>query len=107
MVFITDGHEAPPLHPRHRPHFDDKPGEGGRRAGRRRRVEALADSEARSLGRRLGFWAADEVAQTDLRSQGRGASVGAEAMTEGSDPAAAGMGTTPGTGTCPACTSPT
>jgi len=27
LVFITDGQEAPPLHPRFRPAFDDKPGE--------------------------------------------------------------------------------
>ena len=90
VVFISDGHEAPPLHPRHRPHFDDKPGEV---AGVLVGVGELKPSpipKLDPLGRRLGFWAADEVAQTDLRSQGRGASVGAEAMTEeGSDPAAA------------------
>lgn len=98
VVFISDGHEAPPLHPRHRPHFDDKPGEV---AGVLVGVGELKPSpipKLDPLGRRLGFWAADEVAQTDLRSQGRGASVGAEAMTEeGSDPAAVGMGATPGT----------
>src|SRR5207253_861479 len=27
LVFVTDGQEAPPLHPRYRPAFDDKPGD--------------------------------------------------------------------------------
>ena len=97
LLFVTDGHEAPPLNPRHRPHFDDKPGEV---AGL-----LLGVGEARPTpipkidpsGRPLGVWGADEVLQTDPRSQGRGASVGGEAMVE-SDPAPAdvGLGTTPG-----------
>ena len=50
------------------------------------------------LGRPLGFWGADEVAQVDPRSQGRGASVGGESMAEDADMprAAAGLGATPG-----------
>ena len=49
------------------------------------------------MGRPLGFWHADEVLQVDPRSQGRGASIGAEKMSEeGSDPAAVGLGATPG-----------
>jgi mxaL protein len=82
LVFVTDGHEAPPLNPRHRPAFDDKPGE----------VPGLLVGVGGSLpapipktdpqGRSLGFWAADEVQQSDLRSQGRGASVSGERLVD-------------------------
>ncbi len=97
LVFITDGHEAPPLNPRHRPSFDDKPGDvTGLVVG----VGALRPSpipKSDPLGRPLGFWAADEVMQTDPRSQGRGASVGGERMAEEGDaPPAAALGATPG-----------
>lgn len=101
LVFVTDGHEAPPLNPRHRPHFDnDKPGE---RAGL---VVGVGGSKPQPIpksdprGRPLGEWAADEVLQTDPRSRGRGASVGQETMAEdpadrgGNDPRA--LGATPG-----------
>lgn len=97
VVFLTDGHESPPLHPRHRPRFDDKPGEVTGVVVGVGEAKPSPIPKLDPLGRRLGFWSADEVAQTDLRSQGRGASVGAEAMAEeGSDPAAAGLGATPG-----------
>lgn len=82
LVFVTDGHESPPLNPHHRPAFDDKPGE----------VPGLLVGVGGSLpapipktdpqGRPLGFWAADEVQQSDLRSQGRGASVGGERLVD-------------------------
>lgn len=97
LVFLTDGHESPPLAPRHRPRFDDKPGDV---AGVLVGVGELTPApipKLDPLGRRIGFWAADEVAQSDLRSQGRGASVGGEALAEeGSEPAAPGLGATPG-----------
>jgi mxaL protein len=78
LVFITDGHEAPPLDPRHRPAFNDKPGEvpglivgaGG--------LAPLPIPKLDPLGRPLGFWAADEVLQADPRS--RGGSVSGETM---------------------------
>jgi mxaL protein len=97
LVFVTDGHEAPPLNARHRPAFDDKPGEV---AGLVVGVGALRPSpipKSDPLGRPLGFWAADEVMQTDPRSQGRGGSVGGEQMTEEGDaPPAVALGATPG-----------
>ena len=98
LVFVSDGHEAPPLNPRHRPAFDDKPGEV---AGLVVGVGALSPSpipKSDPLGRPLGTWGADEVAQTDPRSQGRGGSVGGERMVETDDPppAAAALGATPG-----------
>lgn len=97
LVFVTDGHEAPPLNARHRPALDDKPGE----------VQGLIVGVGGSLpspipksdpaGRPLGFWRADEVLQTDPRSQGRGGSVAGEALVD--DGAAAdvpALGSTPG-----------
>jgi len=97
LVFVTDGQEAPPLNPMHRPTFDDKPGEV---AGVIVGVGDLRPSpipKSDASGRPLGFWQADEVAQSDLYGSGRGASVGGERMTE--DPAgtpAPALGATPG-----------
>lgn len=98
LVFITDGHEAPPLNPRFRPRFDDKPGEipgllvgvGDPRPSPIPKIDPT--------GRPLGVWGADDVLQTDPRSQGRGGSVGGEQMV---DDGAAGaeapmLGATPG-----------
>ncbi len=80
LVFVTDGHEAPPLNPRYRPAFDDKPGEvPGLIVG----VGELLPSpipKTDPQGLPLGFWRADEVMQTDPRSQGRGGSVAGETM---------------------------
>jgi len=67
LVFVTDGHEAPPLAPGRHPAFNEKPGEvqglivgvGG--------LVPLPIPKFDPLGRALGFWAANEVAQTDPR----------------------------------------
>ncbi|MGJ7506656.1 vWA domain-containing protein [Variovorax sp. GT1P44] len=97
LVFVTDGQEAPPLNPQYRPAFDDKPGEV---AGLIVGVGDLLPSPIPKTdpdGQPLGFWRADEVAQTDLRSQGRGASVRGEVMVdEQAGPAAPMLGATPG-----------
>ena len=65
LVFFTDGHEAPPLNPRHRPAFHGKAGE----------VRALLAGIGGTLpapipkrdptGRPIGFWNAEEVMQID------------------------------------------
>ncbi|MEJ8853667.1 vWA domain-containing protein [Variovorax robiniae] len=97
LVFVTDGQEAPPLNPHYRPAFDDKPGDVlGLIVG----VGDLRPSPIPKTdpdGRPLGFWRADEVAQTDLRSQGRNASVRSEGMVKdaagGNAPT---LGATPG-----------
>jgi mxaL protein len=97
IVFVSDGHESPPLNPRHRPAFDDKPGEvpglivgvGGTWPAPIPKTDAL--------GRPLGLWRADEVMQTDPRSQGRGGSVSGESLTEdGAGQPTVGLGATPG-----------
>ncbi len=97
VVFVTDGHESPPLNPRHRPRFDDKPGEVPGV------VVGVGDTRPQPIpkvdpsGRPLGLWNADEVLQTDPRSQGRGGSVGGERMVDdGAGLPAAGLGATPG-----------
>ena len=65
LVFLTDGHEAPPVNPRHRPSFQGKVGE----------VKATIVGVGGALpvpipkrdptGRALGYWNADEVMQID------------------------------------------
>jgi len=97
LVFVTDGHEAPPLNPHHRPSFDDKPGE----------VLGLIVGVGDALpvpipktdpeGGPLGYWRADEVMQTDPRSLGRGASVRGETLVdENAGRPGAALGATPG-----------
>ena len=82
LVFVTDGHEAPPLNPRYRPAFDDKPGEvPGLIVGVGELLPAPIP-KTDPQGRPLGFWRADEVLQTDPRSQGRGASVTGETLVD-------------------------
>ncbi|HKW82809.1 MAG TPA: VWA domain-containing protein, partial [Burkholderiaceae bacterium] len=97
LVFVTDGQEAPPLSPQHRPSFDDKPGDV---AGVIVGVGGLRPSpipKSDPAGRPLGFWQADEVAQSDLYGSGRGASVSGERMTEdGAAAASPALGATPG-----------
>ena len=98
LIFITDGQEAPPLNPRYRPAFDDKPGEV---AGLIVGVGDLVPSPIPKTdpeGRPLGFWRADEVLQTDPRSQGRNASAGLEPLVDDrAGDAAPALGAMPGT----------
>jgi mxaL protein len=83
LVFITDGQEAPPLNPQHRPPFNGKAGEipglivgvGG--------LTPMPIPKTDPQGRPLGWWGADEVMQTDPYSRGRGGSVSGETMAEG------------------------
>jgi mxaL protein len=82
LVFITDGHESPPLNPHMRLTFQGKVGEipgtllgvGG---------DQLVPIPKRDRdGTSLGFWGADEVPQTDLYSSGRPTSVAGESMVD-------------------------
>ena len=99
LVFVTDGHESPPLNPRHRPAFDDKPGDvSGLIVG----VGALQPSpipKTDAQGLALGFWRAAEVMQADPYSQGRGGSVSGEQLIEDAAGASESrpLGATPGT----------
>lgn len=83
LVFITDGQESPPINPRFRPPYTGKKGDvrglivgaGG--------IDPLPIPKTDPAGRPLGFWRADEVMQSDPRSQGRGGSVAGEHLAEG------------------------
>lgn len=82
LVFITDGHEAPPINLRNRPRIDVKSGEvQGMLIG-------VGGGELSPIpkfdpdGNALGFWRADEVAQIDVYSQGRASSVSGEKMAD-------------------------
>ncbi|HSF48863.1 MAG TPA: hypothetical protein VLA73_10940 [Burkholderiales bacterium] len=80
LVFISDGHEAPPLNPRLALQIESEAGEvkgfivgaGG---------SALSPIPKHDMtGNSLGYWEADEVLQTDRSSLGRGSSQAGERM---------------------------
>ncbi|MDP3872282.1 MAG: VWA domain-containing protein [Methyloversatilis sp.] len=82
LVFVTDGHEAPPLNPKMRPSFDGEPGlvkglivgTGG---------ATLSPIPKLDLdGRLLGYWKADEVVQSNTASRGRNGSAAQETMVD-------------------------
>lgn len=82
IVFLTDGHEAPPISFRNRPRIDVKPGEV------RGILIGVGNDELTPIpkvdpeGNALGYWQANEVAQVDIYSQGRSGSVSGEAMVD-------------------------
>jgi mxaL protein len=87
LVFLTDGHEAPPVHPTLRPKFRGEPGAtGGLIAG-------IGGSELQPIpyldeeNEVAGYWAQDEVLQIDRHSLGRPSTQGSESMAgvDGSD----------------------
>lgn len=94
VVFMTDGHESPPLNPRHRPVYDGKPGEvrgvivgvGGN--------TPMPIPKIDPEGHPLGYWAVDEVMQTDVYSAGRTGSASGERMVDGSGRAMEAMKST-------------
>ncbi len=96
LVFVTDGHEAPPLNPRYRPPMDSTDRASGWLVG----VGGLAPvpiPRSDPEGRPLGFWGAREVLQVEPYSQGRGGSVQGERMVEDpAGPAPPDLGATPG-----------
>ena len=98
LVFVTDGQEAPPLNPRYRPSFDDKLGEVPGLIVGVGELLPFPIPKTDPTGRPMGFWRADEVAQTDLRSLGRGASVSGEKMVDGggAPEGSTALGATPG-----------
>ena len=80
LVFFTDGHEAPPLHPDFPPRFDGRPG----------KVQGLVVGVGGELplpipkldagGGEVGVWTREEVMQVDVYSQGRDGGLAGEAM---------------------------
>ena len=75
LVFLTDGHEAPPLHPELRPPFAGEPGATrGLLAGVGGPVP-VPIPKLDPMGKDLGYWGAEDVMQVDELSLGRGTSV--------------------------------
>lgn len=93
IVFMTDGHESPPLNPRYRPAFEGSPPGAGKPYTfmdlRTREFEPVYDGKPGDIrglivgvggdqlkpipkvdadGRSLGFWQPDEVMQVDIYS---------------------------------------
>ncbi len=82
LVLLSDGHEAPPLNPLHRPSWDppDRPAPA-LIAGLGRLVPSPIPKTAPD-GRSLGYWGADDVLQIDTYTAGRGGSSAGEKMVE-------------------------
>ena len=96
LVFISDGHEAPPISPNYRPSFSLPRGKvrgllvgvGG--------DAAVPIPKLDPAGRSLGVWEAKDVMQTDPRSLGRGGNGETMVDSPGSQAAAPAVGATPG-----------
>ena len=97
LVFLTDGHESPPVNARYRPSFTVERGEvrglivgvGG--------DALLPIPKFDPAGAPQGLWGASEVLQVDPRSLGRGGSVGGEQMVDPEEALAKPLpGVTPG-----------
>ena len=91
LVFLTDGHEAPPLHPELRPSYGGEPGTvRGLLAG----IGGPVPQPIPKLdpqGGDLGYWGAEDVMQVDELSLGRGTSVSEGYAGVGTGSARAGM----------------
>lgn len=75
LVFLTDGHEAPPLHSDLQPRFE---GERGETSGVLAGVGGLSPTRIPKLdpqGKNLGYWGAEDVMQVDAFTMGRDTSV--------------------------------
>jgi mxaL protein len=76
VVFLTDGHEAPPLHPQYRPRFRGEVGAVGGLIVGVGGTRPVPIPKLDHDGETLGYWQPDEVQQVDSYSLGRtGASV--------------------------------
>jgi mxaL protein len=87
LVFMTDGHEAPPVHPTLRPKFRGQAGEAGGVIAGIGGSEPLPIPYLDEDDQVVGYWAQDEVLQVDRHSLGRPSTQDAEAMAgiDGSD----------------------
>lgn len=80
LVFMTDGHEAPPVHPTLRPKFRGQAGAAGGL------IAGIGGSEPAPIphldgdDQVVGYWAPDEVMQVDRHSVGRPSTQGNESM---------------------------
>ena len=97
LLFLTDGHESPPVNARYRPSFTVERGEiRGLIVGVGGDV-LLPIPKFDPSGNPQGLWGANEVLQVDPRSLGRGGSVGGEQMVDPEEAQARPLpGVTPG-----------
>lgn len=79
LVFMTDGHEAPPVHPTLRPRFRGEPGQVRGMIAGTGGSQPVPIPRLDEQGQVTGYWAQDEVMQVDRHSAGR-PTQGAEAM---------------------------
>ena len=82
IVFVTDGHEAPPVNPAYRPRFDGRPGDIAGLIVGAGGPAPVPIPKFDPDGRRLGYWGPDDVLQTDPYSKGRAGSVAGEQYAE-------------------------
>jgi mxaL protein len=82
VVFVTDGHEAPPVNPAYRPRFNGQPGEVAGLIVGAGGPAPVPIPKFDPDGRRLGYWGADDVLQADPYSKGRAGSVVGERYAE-------------------------
>lgn len=80
LVFMTDGHEAPPVHPDLRPRFRGRPGEAAGLIAGIGGAELVRIPYLNENGEVAGYWGQDEVMQVDRHSAGRPSTQGTEAM---------------------------
>lgn len=80
LVFMTDGHEAPPVHPVLRPKFGGEPGTTAGMIAGIGGPEPMPIPYLDAEGQVAGYWAQDEVMQVDRHSAGRPSTGGAETM---------------------------
>ena len=80
LVFLSDGHEAPPIHPDYRPRFDGQPGAVNGALGGIGGTTPVPIPKLAPDGRLIGYWQADEVLQVDTYTLGRSGSVSEESM---------------------------
>lgn len=97
LVFVTDGHESPPLHPKHRPQLQGEPGEVPGLIVGVGQPQASPIPKTDPQGRPIGVWGRDEVLQADPRSRGRSGSVLGEGMADDAAGPGVSVGATPGT----------
>lgn len=87
LLFVTDGHEAPPVNPQLRPRFEGRPGDvHGVILGAGDQIPRLIPKIGPD-GNPLGVWHADEVLQTDVYTHERAAHADSEEMADLGPPA--------------------
>ncbi len=80
LVFLTDGHEAPPVHRELRPRFSGTPGANAGLIVGVGGTTPVPIPKFNNVGDAIGTWEADEVLQVDVYSTGRNSSVKDEVL---------------------------